>query len=67
MNKTKTTKEVKACDKVLVTTEALQELLSCGRSTAVAIGEDSHARVEKGRRVLWSVSKVKEYIEIIAE
>ncbi len=62
MNKTRASERVKICDKILVTTEELQELLSCGYSTAVAIGDDSHARVEYGRRVFWSVEKVKKYI-----
>lgn len=52
--------------KIAVTTEELQSMLSCGRDTAVQIGESAEARVQIGRRVLWSVDKVKEHIRLIA-
>lgn len=40
--------------------------MSCGRDTAVQIGESAEARVQIGRRVLWSVDKVKEHIRLIS-
>lgn len=52
--------------KLAVTTEELQSILSCGRSTAVQIGESAEARVQIGRRVLWNVGKVKEYVNLIS-
>lgn len=50
--------------KITVTTEELQAMLSCGRKTAVDIGELAEARVQIGKRVLWNVEKVKAYINL---
>lgn len=52
--------------KIAVTTEELQYLLSCGRDSAVQIGESAEARIQIGRRVLWNVEKVKEYAKLIS-
>lgn len=49
---------------ITVTTEELQAMLSCGRKTAVDIGELAEARVQIGKRVLWNVEKVKAYINL---
>ena len=53
-------------NQVAVTTENLQNILDCGRPTAVEIGKLAKARVEIGRRVLWNVSKVQKYLDSIA-
>lgn len=53
-------------DRLAVTTERLQNILDCGRPTAVEIGTLAKARVEVGRRVLWNVSKVQKYLDMIA-
>ena len=53
-------------NQVAVTTENLQNILDCGRPTAVEIGTLAKARVEIGRRVLWNVSKVQKYLDTIA-
>lgn len=53
-------------DRLAVTTERLQNILDCGRPTAVEIGTLAKARVEIGRRVLWNVSKVQKYLDMIA-
>jgi len=53
-------------DRLAVTTERLQNILDCGRPTAVEIGTLAKARVEVGRRVLWNVSKVQKYLDTIA-
>lgn len=53
-------------DRLAVTTERLQNILDCGRPTAVEIGTLAKARVEVGRRVLWNVSKVQKYLDSIA-
>ena len=50
--------------RITVTTEELQAMLSCGRKTAVDIGELAEARVQIGKRVLWNVEKVKAYINL---
>lgn len=52
--------------KITVTTEELQALLSCGRKSAVDIGELAEARVQIGKRVFWNVEKVKAYIDLIS-
>lgn len=52
--------------KITVTTEELQAMLSCGRKSAVDIGELAEARVQIGKRVFWNVEKVKAYIDLIS-
>ena len=47
---------------IAVDIEKLSAMLSCGRATARKIGEQAEARVCIGRRVLYSVDKVKNYI-----
>ncbi len=47
--------------------EGLAALLSCGCSTARKIGQESGARIVLGRRVLYSVEKVRRYIEKMSE
>ena len=41
-------------------------MLSCGQATARRIGADAKARIEIGRRVLYSVNKIEKYIETMA-
>ena len=62
-----TKKSEMVMNQVAVTTENLQNILDCGRPTAVEIGTLAKARVEIGRRVLWNVSKVQSYIDSLAE
>lgn len=50
-------------EKVAVNTENLMKYLDCGRKTAVEIGEQAGARIQWGRRVLWSIEKVKTFIQ----
>jgi|UniRef100_UPI004027141F hypothetical protein len=61
-----TKKSEMVMNQVAVTTENLQNILDCGRPTAVEIGTLAKARVEIGRRVLWNVSKVQKYLDTIA-
>ncbi len=61
-----TQKREMVINQVAVTTENLQNILDCGRPTAVEIGTLAKARVEIGRRVLWNVSKVQKYLDSIA-
>jgi len=44
----------------------LAAMLSCGEASARKIGEEAGARVNIGRRVLYSVTKVERYIENIS-
>lgn len=60
------TKERKTEQLLAVDIEKLSAMLSCGQASARKIGEDAGARVEIGRRVLYSVSKVSKYLEDIA-
>lgn len=66
MRATKQSQVIMNQDKLTVTTERLQNILDCGRPTAVEIGSHAKARVEVGRRVLWNVSKVQKYLDSIA-
>ena len=47
--------------------EGLAAMLSCGQATARKIGADAGARICIGRRVLYSVDKVRKYLDAIAE
>lgn len=60
MNKTK----IRTSDKPLtVDIEKLSAMLSCGHATARKIGEQAHAKIVVGRRVLYSVEKIEKYIQ----
>ena len=50
-----------------IDTQGLMELVQSGRATAVSIGQAAGAQIRVGRRVLWSVPKVRKYLESIAE
>ena len=64
MNKTKAREAEK---QITVDIEKLAAMLSCGHATARKIGEDAGARIELGRRVLYSVKKVEQYIYSISQ
>ena len=66
MNKTTYIPGLSSHEKITCTTEELQSLLSCGRKTAVDIGELAEARVQFGKRVFWNVSKVRNYIDLLS-
>lgn len=61
------TKKRETEHKLAVDIEELSAMLSCGNVTARKIGEDAKAKITVGRRVLYSVGKVEEYLRIIAE
>lgn len=65
MNKT-TVSNLSVSQKILINTTELQTLLSCGRASAVKIGECAKARVGVGRRVFWNKEKVEKYIDKIS-
>ena len=52
--------------KLTVSAETLAQMLNCGRATAVKIGTDAKARIQIGRRVLWNVNKVQQYLNTIS-
>ncbi len=49
--------------RMLISTNDLRELLSCGVSTATKIGMDAGAKVQMGKRVLWNREKIQKYID----
>lgn len=63
MNETKRTKVAKD---ILHNQETLQETLHCGLPTARQIAKDAGAIVRIGGRVLYSASKIEEYVNCIA-
>lgn len=66
MNKTRLQTTLDA-NQVTVNTERLPEMLGCGICTARKIGEAAGAKIVIGKRVLWSVAKIRAYLESIAE
>lgn len=66
MRATRKFKGLEPREKITITTDELQAILGCGRSSAVRIGEQAEARVQFGKRVLWNVGKIKEYINSIS-
>lgn len=67
MRKTKSYEDVQISNRVAVNTDQLRAMLSCGRATAEKIGDAAGARIRiSGRRVLWSMDKIKEYLERMA-
>ena len=49
-------------DRITVDIHHLQEMLGCGRKTADDIGTNAGAVIRFGKRKLYSVKKVEEYI-----
>ena len=60
------TKERKTEYAIAVDIEQLSAMLGCGKTTAKQLGELAGARIVIGRRVLYSVRKVEQYVESIA-
>ena len=55
-----------ASDKIAVDINGLQDILSVGKNTAIRIGEESGAAIKIGRRKLYSVEKINEYMKSLA-
>ncbi|HBL6275402.1 TPA: hypothetical protein LR738_000622 [Clostridioides difficile] len=64
MNKTK---ERNTSQPITVDIETLCAMLSCGYATARKIGQQAGAKIVIGRRVLYSVEKVKDYLSYLEE
>lgn len=64
MNKTK---ERPTSQPIAVNIDKLAAMLSCGHATARKIGEQAGAKIVIGRRVLYSVEKVKNYLSYLEE
>lgn len=61
------TEKDKAIEKVTVDIKQLTEMLSVGRNTALAIAESAGAGIKFGRRKLYSVAKIKAFMNAQAE
>ena len=66
MRATSQTNSIPAEKKIAVTTNELQAMLSCGRYSAVQIGDAAEARIQIGKRILWNVEKIKKYVGYIS-
>lgn len=64
MNKTT---ERQTTEQIAVDIQKLSAMLSCGLATARKIGEQAGAKIMIGRRVLYSVDKVRNYLDFITE
>lgn len=53
-------------EKITLNTTELMDVLSCGRATAVHIGQLAEARIQIGKRVLWNTKKIQSYINSIS-
>lgn len=53
--------------RLAVDTKELQSMLCCGRDTAVKIGLEAGSRLQVGKRVLWNIEKVQDYLNAISE
>lgn len=62
-----TTKNNENTSKLAWSMAELQQALSCGRSTAEKIGTAAGARMKIGKRVLYNVKKIEEYLNSISE
>lgn len=57
------TTDNKSDQKITVDIIGLMAMLSCGRATAIQIGHDAGAVLKVGRRTLYHVPKVEQYME----
>ena len=61
MRATKQFNNVDTQSKITINTDELQAMLSCGRYSAIQIGEAAEARIQIGKRIFWNVEKIKSY------
>lgn len=61
------TEKDKAIEKVTVDIKERTEMLSVGRNTALAIAKSAGAGIKFGRRKLYSVAKIKAFMNAQAE
>lgn len=52
---------------LLVDIEGIQSMCACGRTTAERIAKESKSKWKVGRRALYSVDKIQEYIDAQVE
>lgn len=61
------TTESTADHPITVDINKLMSMLSCGKASARKIGEAAGAKINIGRRVLYNVGKVEDYLDHLAE
>ena len=66
MRATKKFDDQQGIEKLTITTDRLQAMLGCGRKSAIHIGDLAGARIQLGKRVLWNVSKVRDYVNRVS-
>lgn len=66
MNKT-IKNDVQLSERISSNTKTLAEILDCGRATAVKIGEAAGAKIQIGKRVLWNVKKIQDYLDSLTK
>lgn len=52
-------------DYLTVNTEILAKRLCCGKGTAKKIGLNAEAKLKVGKRTLWIIPKIEDYLERI--
>lgn len=57
-----TNRSTKDTEYITVSTDRLAEILDCGKATARTIGEKAEAKIKIGRRTLWNIEKIKNYL-----
>ena len=66
MNATTKNQKIDLTRKLTVDTQELQQILSLGRKSAVEIGNMANAKIIVGRRVVWNIQKIQDYLYDIA-
>ena len=66
MNATTKKQKIDLTRKLTVDTQELQQILSLGRKSAVEIGNMANAKIIVGRRVVWNLQKIQDYLYDIA-
>lgn len=61
------TNNIDTDNKITVDINGLQAMLSIGRNTAAEIGEKAGAVIRVGRRKLYNVRKIEEYMNKLSE
>lgn len=61
------TNSIETDSKITVDINGLQAMLSIGRNTAAEIGEKAGAVIRIGRRKLYNVSKIEDYMNKLTE
>lgn len=67
MRKTNTSSIVTEKTLLVDTPMLASDVLHCGTVTAVRIGNDAGARVQIGKRVLWNLKKIENYVNTVSE